>query len=43
MRLLFLLAVLLLPGFTQAATLDNVRARGVLNCGVNVGLAGFSL
>lgn len=43
MRLLFLLAALLLPGMVNAATLDNVRTRGVLNCGVNVGLAGFSL
>ncbi len=24
-------------------TLDNIRARGTLNCGVNVGIAGFSL
>jgi general L-amino acid transport system substrate-binding protein len=43
MRVLLLLAALLLPGFASAATLDNVRQRGVLNCGVNVGLAGFSL
>lgn len=27
----------------SAATLDDVKARGKLNCGVNTGLAGFSL
>jgi len=27
---------------TQAATLDDVKARGVLSCGVSTGLAGFS-
>ncbi|MFA5950727.1 MAG: amino acid ABC transporter substrate-binding protein [Hyphomicrobium sp.] len=27
---------------SQSATLDSVRARGVLACGVNTGLAGFS-
>jgi general L-amino acid transport system substrate-binding protein len=26
----------------QAGTLDDVKARGVLNCGVNTGLAGFA-
>ena len=26
----------------QAATLDDVKARGVLNCGVNTGLVGFA-
>ena len=26
----------------QAGTIDDVRARGVLNCGVNEGLPGFS-
>ena len=38
-------AALLLSGFataSQAATLDDVKERGNLNCGVNVGLAGFS-
>ena len=31
-------------GAAQAGqTLDNIRARGMLNCGVNVGIAGFSL
>jgi general L-amino acid transport system substrate-binding protein len=28
--------------FAQAKTLDAVKQRGALNCGVNVGLAGFS-
>jgi len=40
-RLLFVLGML----FTQnvlAATLDEVRERGVLRCGVNTGLPGFS-
>ncbi len=27
--------------FAQAKTLDAVKARGALNCGVNTGLAGF--
>ncbi len=43
MRRLLLLAALLIPGLANAATLENIRARGVLHCGVNVGLAGFSL
>ncbi|MSP03952.1 MAG: amino acid ABC transporter substrate-binding protein [Acetobacteraceae bacterium] len=42
-RILWLVVALLLPGLAYGATLDNVRARGVLSCGVNVGLAGFSL
>lgn len=29
-------------GLAQAATLDNVRQRGMLNCGVSTGYAGFS-
>jgi general L-amino acid transport system substrate-binding protein len=38
-------ALCLLFGFAsaQAATLDIVRQRGMLTCGVNVGLGGFSL
>jgi general L-amino acid transport system substrate-binding protein len=36
------LAVLGLAGAAQAATLDDVRARGTLNCGVNPGLTGFA-
>lgn len=35
-------AAALLAGGAMAATLDEVKARGVLNCGVNVGLVGFS-
>jgi general L-amino acid transport system substrate-binding protein len=31
------------PGPASAGTLDQVRARGALVCGVNVGLAGFGL
>jgi general L-amino acid transport system substrate-binding protein len=30
------------PGAASAATLDDVRARGTLNCGVNPGLTGFA-
>ncbi len=37
------LAALALSAAAQAATLDQVRARGQLVCGVNTGLAGFSL
>lgn len=32
----------LAAGAASAATLDDVKARGALKCGVNVGLAGFS-
>ena len=35
-------ALLGLAGAAQAATLDDVRARGALNCGVNPGLTGFA-
>jgi general L-amino acid transport system substrate-binding protein len=40
-----LLATLLLAwgGFAHAATLDNVRQKGFVACGVNVGLGGFSM
>ncbi len=42
-RLLFAAAGLLsLAGAVQAATLDDVKARGALNCGVTQGLPGFS-
>ena len=34
-------AVLAFAGAAQAGTLDDVKARGVLNCGVNTGLTGF--
>ncbi len=42
-----LVAVVALAGsvsavFAQTKTLDTVKARGTLNCGVNTGLAGFS-
>lgn len=30
------------PALAQTKTLDSVKQRGALNCGVNVGLAGFS-
>src|SRR5262245_15281832 len=30
-------------GAAGAATLDTVKQRGILNCGANTGLAGFSL
>ena len=29
-------------GMAQAATLDDVKARGMLNCGANTGLVGFA-
>jgi general L-amino acid transport system substrate-binding protein len=32
----------LLAGAASAATLDDIRARGTLNCGVNTGLVGFA-
>lgn len=31
-----------LAGAAQAATLDDVKARGMLNCGINPGIPGFS-
>ena len=34
-------AAALLAGIAGAGTLEDVKARGVLNCGVNVGLTGF--
>jgi general L-amino acid transport system substrate-binding protein len=37
------LALLLTGGKAMAGTLDDVRAKGVLTVGVNVGLAGFSM
>lgn len=33
----------LAAGMASAATLDDVKARGTLNCGVSTGLAGFSV
>ena len=38
----FLTGVLLATPALAGPTLDKVRARGTLNCGVNLGLAGFS-
>ena len=35
-------AVSLSAGLGHAATLDDVKARGMLNCGVNTGLVGFA-
>lgn len=37
-----LTAVGLAAGIASAATLDDVKARGELNCGVNTGLVGFA-
>ncbi len=34
--------IALAAGAASAATLDDVRARGALNCGVNIGLVGFA-
>jgi len=42
-KILALACALLLAGVARADTLDQVRARGVLACGVNLGLAGFGL
>lgn len=36
-------ALLAVPKLAEANTLETVKARGTLNCGVNIGLAGFSL
>lgn len=38
-----LVATTLAAGGATAATLDDVKARGALNCGVNAGLAGFAV
>ncbi len=44
MRLLSVIALLLCwTGAVEAATLEDVKARGVLNCGVNPGLQGFAV
>ncbi len=37
-----LAAVFALPALAQTSTLETVKKRGVLQCGVNTGLAGFS-
>ena len=36
------IALALAAGAASAATLDDVKARGTLKCGVNTGLAGFA-
>jgi len=41
-RALLLLAVLATPAFAQQSTLDAVRSKGFVQCGVNTGVAGFS-
>lgn len=42
-RLLLAAAMLLAVTATHAATLDSVRQKGYVACGVNVGLGGFSM
>ena len=39
---LLLLAILATPAFAQQSTLDAVRSKGFVQCGVNTGVAGFS-
>jgi len=39
---LMLLAILATPAFAQQSTLDSVRSKGYVQCGVNTGVAGFS-
>lgn len=36
-----LTSLCLMAGMAPAATLDDVKARGMLNCGINTGLTGF--
>jgi general L-amino acid transport system substrate-binding protein len=38
----FVVSTLLFASVAQAGTLDDVKARGVLKCGVNTGLLGFA-
>ncbi|HVZ09830.1 amino acid ABC transporter substrate-binding protein [Rhodopila sp.] len=42
-RLLLLAPLLAWAGLAQAGTLDNVKQKGYVTCGVNVGLGGFSM
>jgi general L-amino acid transport system substrate-binding protein len=42
-RLLLAAAILMVGASAQAATLDSVRQKGFVACGVNVGLGGFSM
>ena len=41
--LALIFALLMAHGAVQAATLDSVRQKGTVSCGVNVGLGGFSM
>ena len=41
-KALLLSAMLAAPAFAQQSTLDAVRSKGFVQCGVNTGLAGFS-
>ena len=41
-KTLLLLAVAATPAFAQQSTLDAVRSKGYVQCGVNTGVAGFS-
>jgi general L-amino acid transport system substrate-binding protein len=41
-KALLVLAVAAAPAFAQQSTLDAVRSKGFVQCGVNTGLAGFS-
>ncbi|WP_121631255.1 amino acid ABC transporter substrate-binding protein [Tropicibacter alexandrii] len=41
-RTIFLVTMALTSGAAVAGTLDDVKARGTLNCGVNSGLVGFA-
>ncbi len=41
-KMLLLVAIVASPAFAQQSTLDAVRSKGYVQCGVNTGLAGFS-
>ena len=41
-KILLLLVVAATPAFAQQSTLDAVRSKGYVQCGVNTGVAGFS-
>ena len=45
MKRLFAFGLTMLLGLTvaQAGTLESVRQKGIVSCGVNVGLGGFSM
>src|SRR3979490_1888820 len=42
-RLIFAVAMLAWVPTARAGTLDSVRQKGFVSCGVNVGLGGFSM